>query len=152
MVKKFLNGETEETSLKVRIRLDFKSEIKNKLFGNKNLIKAAEDAREQNVALLRNVPFQGVKVEDIDVGLEIYVVYDELIGEDVAYAPVFLTLEADTFEDVVRFIMRDEFRKIEILEPQEIYLTKQDAERLLFKMNTELRNYRNALDKKYNLR
>ena len=48
--------------------------------------------------------------------------------------------------------MRDEFRKIEIIEPQEIFMTKQDAERLLFKTNTELRSYRNALDKKYNLR
>jgi len=152
MVKKYVNGEISETTLKVRIRLDFKSEVKNKLFGNKNLIKAAEEAREQHVALLRNVPFQGVKVEDIDLGMEIYVVYDENIGEDVAYAPVFLTLEADSFEDVVRFIMRDEFRKIEIIDPQEIFMSKQDAERLLFKTNTELRSYRNALDKKYNLR
>jgi hypothetical protein len=152
MVKKIVDGQFKETSLRVRIRLDFKSEVKTKFFGNKNPIKAAEDVREQQVALIRNVPFQGVKVEDIDLGMEIYVVFDDTTGEDVAYAPVFITLEADSFEDIVRFIMKDEFRKIEILEPQEVYLTKQEAERLLYKMNTELRSYRNAIDKKFNLR
>ncbi|KUO50497.1 MAG: hypothetical protein APF76_07535 [Desulfitibacter sp. BRH_c19] len=152
MVKKHINGEVQETILKVRIRLDFKSEVKSKLFANKNLIKAAEEAREQHVALLRNVPFQGVKIDDLDLGMEIYVVFDETLGEDVAYAPVFLNLEADSFEDIVRFVMRDEFRKIEIIEPQEIFMSKQDAERLLFKANAELKSYRNALDKKYNLR
>ncbi len=152
MVKKHINGEIQETSLKVRIRLDFKSEVKSKLFANKNLIKAAEEAREQHVALLRNVPFQGVKVDDIDLGMEIYVVFDETLGEDVAYAPVFLNLEADSFEDIVRFVMRDEFRKIEIIDPQEFFMSKQDVERLLFKANAELRSYRNALDKKFNLR
>lgn len=152
MVKKHINGEVQEISLKVRIRLDFKSEVKNKLFANKNLIKAAEEVRDQQVALFRNVPYQGVKVDDIDLGMEIYVVFDESSGEDVAYAPVFLNLEADSFEDIVRFVMRDEFRKIEIIEPQETFMSKQDLERLLFKTNAELRSYRNALDKKYNLR
>jgi len=132
--------------------MDFKSQVKKKFLGNNNLIKAAEDTREQQVALLRNVPFQGIKVEDIDVAMEIYVVYDESTGEDVAYAPILLILEADSFDDVVRFIMRDEFRKVEIIEPQEIFMSKQDAERLLFKINTELRSYRNDLDKRYNLR
>ncbi|MEW6621613.1 MAG: hypothetical protein AB1420_00530 [Bacillota bacterium] len=152
MVKQYIDGTIKETSLKVRIRLDFKSEIKGRIFGGKNINKAAEEAREQHVALLRNVPFQGVKVDDIDVGLEIYTVFDEISGDDVAYAPVVMTIEADTLEDVLRFIMRDEFRKIEILQPQELYLGKQEAERLLFKMNSELKSYRVALDKKYNLR
>ena len=152
MVRKYVDGEIIETTLKVRIRMDFKSQVKNKLFASKNLIKAAEDTREQQVALLRNVPFQGVKVEDIDLAMEIYVVCDESTGEDIAYAPIFLTLEADSFEDVVRFIMRDEFKKVEILEPQDFFINKQDAERLLFKINTELISYRNDLDKRYNLR
>lgn len=152
VVKKLVDGVLENTTITVRIRMDFKSEIKNKLFANKNIIKAAEEAREQHVALLRNVPFQGIKVEDIDLGMEIYVVPDENIGEEVAYAPVYITLEADAFEDIIRFVMRDEFRKIEILSPSELYLSKQDAERFLFKVNTELRSYRNLLDKKYNLR
>ena len=152
MVRKYVNGEIVEATLRVRIRMDFKSQVKNKLFGNKNLVKAAEDTREQQVALLRNIPFQGVRVEDIDLAVEIYVVYDENTGEDVAYAPIFLILEADSFEDIVRFIMRDEFRKVEIIEPQEVFMSKQEAERLLFKINTELRNYRNDLDKRYNLR
>lgn len=152
MVRKYLDGEISETTVRVRIRMDFKSQVKKKFLGNNNLIKAAEDTREQQVALLRNVPFQGIKVEDIDVAMEIYVVYDESTGEDVAYAPILLILEADSFDDVVRFIMRDEFRKVEIIEPQEIFMSKQDAERLLFKINTELRSYRNDLDKRYNLR
>ena len=152
MVRKYVNGEILEAALRVRIRMDFKSEVKNRLFRNKNLIRAAEEAREQHVAFLRNVPFQGVKVEDIDIGMEIYVVYDENTGEEVAYAPILVILEVDTFEDVAHFIMRDEFRKVEIIEPQELFMSKQDAERLLFKINTELRTYRNGLDKKYNLR
>lgn len=152
MVRKYENGEVLETTLRVKVRMDFKSQIKNKLFGSKNLIKAAEETREQQVALLRNIPFQGVRVEDIDLAMEIYVVYDENLGEDVAYAPIFLILEVDAFEDMIRFIMRDEFRKVEIIEPQEVFMSKQDAERLLFKINMELRSYRNDLDKRYNLR
>jgi len=152
MVRKYVNGEILETTLRVKIRMDFKSQVENKLFGSKNLIKAAEEAREQQVALLRNIPFQGIRVENIDLAMEIYMVYDENAGENVAYAPIVLTLEVDTFEDIIRFIMRDDFRKVEIVEPQEIFMSKQDAERLLFKINTELRNYRNDLDKRYNLR
>lgn len=152
MVKQYQNGETKETSLKVRIRLDFRNETRNRIFGGKNITKSAEDAREQHVSLLRNVPFQGIKIEDIDMGMESYVVFDEQFGEDVAFAPVIVTLAADTFEDMIKFIMREEFRKVEVIDPSEILFTKQDAERLLFEINMELQNYKNNLDKRYNLK
>ncbi len=153
MVKVNTGDETLEKSLKLKVRLDFKGENKGKfIFGNKNIEKTAEEARDQHVALIRNVPFQGISVEDIDVGMEIYTVYDETVGEEIAYAPVTLTIIADTMEDVIKFTMREEFRKVELLEPENFYFTKQDAERMLFKMNQELKTYKETIEKKYNIK
>lgn len=153
MVKVKSGEEITEKVLKLKIRLDFKGEAKGKfLFGNKNIEKLAEEARDQQVALIRNVPFQGISIEDIDVGMEIYTVYDENTGEDVAYSPVILTIAADTMEDIIKFIMREEFRKVEVIEPDHIYLTRQDAERMLFRMNQELKSYKTSLEKKYNIK
>lgn len=153
MVKIRVGDEIVERNLKFRLRLDFKGETKNKLFfGGKNPEKGAEEAREQNVALLRNVPYQGITIEDIDSSQEAYLVYDESTGDEIAYAPVIVTLMADSIEDVARFIMRDEFRKVEMLDPGQIVLSKQEVERFLFKVNDELRKYKSTLEKKLTTR
>jgi hypothetical protein len=73
-------------------------------------------------------------VENIDPG-EIYNVYDEEYDEDIAYAPLELLVSADTLEDLLRFIFREEFRRIELLEPGSILLCKKEIERLLFRVN-----------------
>lgn len=134
-----------------KIRLDFKGINKpGKLFfGGRNTEKVAEEAREQSVAMFRNIPMQGVTIEDIDMSIDVYTVYDDINNTDVAYAPVLLVISADTLQDVLRFVVRDEFRKIEILEPPGIQLTKQDIERLFFRMSEEMNNYRDYMERKY---
>jgi hypothetical protein len=71
----------------------------------------AEETREHKVALLRNVPIQGVHIEDIDTSTDVYTVFDDQRSEGVAYAPVLVTIRAETIEDVIHFTARDEFRK-----------------------------------------
>jgi hypothetical protein len=44
--------------------------------------------------------------------------------------------------------MKEEFRKVEIIEPSQLTLSKLDIERLLFRVNEELKAYKAYLDKK----
>ncbi|MGM9571819.1 MAG: hypothetical protein ACI3ZR_06310 [bacterium] len=127
--------------MKVKLRLDFKGFSKHSyfLFGSKNSEKAAQEIRDQQIALLRNIPIQGIEIENINCVEELYVLNDSLHNEEVAYAPTEIILNAETLEDLIQFIVRDEFRKVEILEPQEIKLTKQELERLFVKINEEMK-------------
>ena len=61
-------------------------------------------------------------------------------GEKIAYAPVELTVTADSLEDLFAFVLREEFRKIKILEPEELTLSNFEMERTIFKMGQEYRN------------
>ena len=151
MVKVKVADEVVFSALRAKIRLDYQAEGKQRsfLFGGKNVERLAEETREQKVALLRNVPVQGVKIEDVDLTQEIYTVYDEDANSETAFAPVILTVTADTVEDVLKFVMRSEFRKIEIIEPEEAFFTKFDIERILFKINEELHTFKRHLEKKY---
>jgi len=128
--------------MRVKIRLDFKGVAKSSyfFFGARSSEKMAQDIREQQIALLKNIPVQGIEIEEIIANAEVYTITDSLHNEEFTYAPVEIIIRAETVEDLVRFIMREEFRKIEILEPQEIVLGKQDMERLFTKINLELRN------------
>ena len=94
----------------------------------------AQEIREQQVALWRNIPMQGSYIENIDL-CEIYSVYDEEMDEEIAYAPLELIVSAESLEDLLRFIMKEEFRRVEILEPASIVLNNKEMERVLFKMN-----------------
>lgn len=137
--------------LKVVIRLDFKATGKTGrfLFGGKSQEKTAEDIREQQVALFRNVPMQGVYIEHIDVSIDVFTVIDENLYEEVAYAPVVLTLRADTLEDLIPFVAREEFRKIEIIEPQNFSLSRHEVAKLFFKINQQLRALVSSMERKY---
>ena len=68
---------------------------------------------------------QGIFIERIDLG-EIYTVYDEDIEDEVAYAPLELDVTADALAYLVRFAMRDEFRRLLILEPPAVKLSMQE--------------------------
>lgn len=140
--------------IKIRIRLDYKGETKPPrfFFGGKTTDRVAQELREQKAALIRNVPLQGINIEDINCNLEIYHVSDELEGEEVAFAPMVITLSAESIEDVIRFIMREEFRKIEIIEPDNIVFSKQDLERFLAKVNEEMDANKELWEKKVNTR
>ncbi len=145
---------SEETKLRLKVRFDYRGEGKQgRLFSRwKDGQEVAEEIREQKAILLRNIPIQGVKIEEINTNGEVYVVYDENSGREVAYAPVEVVLEADTIEDVIPFLLRDEFRKVEVLSPSRITLDKYQVERIIYKMNEELRTYRLYLEKRMNSR
>lgn len=151
----FAPGESPgDKDIRVKVRLDFKGIGRpgRLFFGGKTTDKAAEEAREQQVALLRNVPIQGIQINDVDLSLDIYTVYDDVNNTEVAYAPIVLELTVETIEDLVRFVARDEFRKIEILSPATLSLNKYEAERLMFRIAEEFRQYRSHLERKYNIK
>lgn len=137
-------------SLKVRLRFDYRGEKSGGLFGRKTSEKVAEDLREHITALMRNVPRRGITIEEIDTNIEVYTIFDEETGRQAAYAPLEILVSADRIEDIIGLIMRPEFRRIEVMHPEETYLTNKDLERLLYKINEELNNFTQALEKKLN--
>lgn len=136
--------------IKAKLRLDYMSNGKGgkTFFGKKNVEQLAEDLRQNKVALMRNVPVQGIYIEDLDMSQEVYAVFDDITGKTVAFAPVIITFYADSIDDAISFAMKDEFRTIQILEPEEIQLTSLNLEKLLFKINSELIKYRKNIELK----
>ncbi len=151
MVKTRVDDEIAETTIKAKIRLDYKGFQKpgKFFFGGKDTEEVADETRTQQVGILRNVPLQGITIEEVDMSGDIYTVLDDINSVEVAYAPVILTLTADSLEDIVRFIAKEEFRRIEIIEPDNMALTKTDIERIFFKMSEEFQGYRQVLERKY---
>jgi len=145
---------TGDKPIRVKIRLDFRGTAKpgKFFFGGKSVEKIAEEAREQNVAVFRNIPVQGIKILDIDVGTEVYTVFDDVNNNDVAYAPIILDVASESLEDLMKLIAREEFRRIEVLNPAVIDLSRFDMERLLFRVAEEIKVYRNHVERKYNLK
>ncbi|WP_347491473.1 hypothetical protein ABDB91_10125 [Desulfoscipio sp. XC116] len=143
-----------DTEIKVKIRLDFKGQGRpgRFLFGGKPVDRAAEEVREQQLALLRNVPIQGIYIEDIDMSIEVYTVWDDMSETEVAYAPVILSIIAENMEDLLRFIAREDFRKIEVIEPGRMVMSRYDLERFLFRVGEEMKNHIAHLERKHNLR
>ncbi len=135
----------------MRVRFDYRGVGKQgKIFSRaREGEEIAEEIREQKAILLRNIPVQGVQIEDINTNGEVYLVGDDETGREIAYAPVEFTIEADTIEDLIPFLLRDEFRKVDILSPEEMLLDKQQIERIIYKINEELRNYQLYLKKRY---
>ncbi|AVX20384.1 MULTISPECIES: hypothetical protein [Carboxydocella] len=152
MVKSLENNQVVISPVRARIRLDFKGTGKKALFGGKSPEKMAEEIRDQQAALLRNVPWQGVIVEEIDMGLDIYTVTDEVDGREMAFAPLIITVRCDTLEEILPFIVRDEFRKIEILAPADFVMDRLEIERLLFRLFTELKRTKELWEKRLNNR
>lgn len=135
--------------LRMRVRFDYAGRAKSsKLWGSKNVEQVAEEIRQQKIALIRNVPIQGIHIEDIDMSQEVYSIYDEITGKPVAYAPVLISFSADNIEDAIKFTMNEEFRTVEVLQPEEISLTRVDLERLLFKVGKDFTEYKEYLERK----
>ena len=127
--------------VKAKIRFDFKADTGKRRFfwQRRDLRKAAKEVRDRKVSLLKNLPFQGLSVAEFDLEHEIYLVHDNEARE-VAYAPVELLVEADTIEDLMQLTLREEFRKIRVLEPDKLFLSNNEMERFLFKVNEEFRS------------
>ncbi|MGO0122730.1 hypothetical protein [Desulfothermobacter acidiphilus] len=150
MAMSLVREENAAKGLKVRVRLDFRGTGRSGrlFFGGKNSEKMAEEAREQQAAYFRNVPFQGIKVAHIDMSQEVYTVFDESQGGEIAYAPLEITVDADGVEDLVRLVFREEFRKIEILSPDEVVLSKYELERIFYRIGEEVLRYRQKLERR----
>jgi hypothetical protein len=145
-------GETGkcEKRLRVRARFDYRGEGKQgRVFARgKEGEQVAEEIREQKAIVLRNMPVQGVSIEEINTDIEIYSLRDEITNRDVAYAPIEFILETDSIEDLIPFLLRDEFRKIEVLAPSEIVLDRHDIERIIYRISEEMRNYQLYLERR----
>ncbi len=98
--------------------------------------------------MMRNVPVQGISIEDIDMSQDIYSLIDDITGKKMAYAPVVITFYADSIEDAIKFIVKEEFRTVEIIEPEELVLSKSDMEKLLFRISLELSEYKEYIFRK----
>ena len=151
MVKIKVDDEIIHSPIRAKIRLDYQAEGKQRsfLFGGKNIERLAEETREQKVAMLRNIPIQGITIEDVDVSLGVYNVFDENTQIETTYAPVLITITSETFEDIVKFVMRSEFRKIEIIEPENMIFSRFDVERILFRINEELHIFKRQFERKF---
>ncbi len=127
--------------VKARIRFDFKAEPKGRRFfwQRCDLQETAKSLRAKKVSLLKSLPFQGVNVTDLDTHQEIYLIPNDANDQEVAYAPVELTVEAESLEDLMQLTLREEFRKIKVMEPAELRLSTADVERLLFRVTEEYR-------------
>lgn len=135
--------------LRLRVRFDYAGKGKTgKLFGSKSSADLAESIRQQKASVNRNVPVQGIHIEDIDMSQEVYSIHDEVNDKSISFAPIIITLLADSIEDAIRFTMKEEFRKVEVLEPDEITLSRLDMERLFLRVSEELTAYRKLLERK----
>lgn len=131
-----------KTPVRARLRFDYRGEPKSRrfIFGSEDPAQAAEKVRERQVEILRNMPFQGLELESIEDGNEIYRLTSDVPNEGaVAYAPIELTVTADSIEDLAQLTMKKEFRCIKILEPEQIELTQYDVERMLYRLSEQNR-------------
>jgi hypothetical protein len=139
-----------EKRMRVRARFDYRGEGKQgRVFARgKEGEQVAEEVREQKAIVLRNLPIQGVHIEEINTDSEIYTVRDDLSNREVAYAPVEVVLDTDSIEDLIPFLLREEFRKIEVIAPAEIVLDKHEVERIIYRISEEMRNYELFLERR----
>ncbi|MGE5422527.1 MAG: hypothetical protein ACM3QW_04630 [Ignavibacteriales bacterium] len=150
MMKTNANGDECTKPFRLKVRFDYKGKSKTSRFPFKSpsVEQVAEQIREQKVSMLRNVPIQGIQIQDIDLSSDIYTVYDDISGNSIGYAPVVINFHADSIEDAVLFIMKEEFRKVEVIEPDQVTLNKIEIERVMFRVNEELKAYKAFLEKK----
>ncbi|HOQ24815.1 MAG TPA: hypothetical protein PLI94_08635 [Bacillota bacterium] len=127
--------------IRAKVRFDFRQNGKPRgLFGRRRPEELAMEERERQLAILQNVPYQGITLEEIDGAKEVYSLPAPDGESEVAYAPVEMTVRADSIEDLIAFTLREELRKIKIVEPEEMILTNYDVERALFRMSEEYRD------------
>lgn len=134
--------EVIQGNVKARVRFDYRGVRRPNRFllGSRGPEEVAAEHREREAILLQKVPIQGIRIENIDISADSFRVSDPVTGEETAYAPVQLVVDADSVEDLARFTMRTEFRTIDIIEPAELHLSNRDMGRLLFRVSEEMRS------------
>jgi len=128
-------------SVKAQIRFDYKARIDKSRFLWRRLDprENAKKIRAKQVTLLWNLPFQGLNVEKIDAEHEVYFAPAGEFEGETAYAPLEMVVQADSLADLMPLTLREEFRKIKVLEPKEVVLSNGDVERFLFRVSAEYR-------------
>lgn len=136
-MKVTLVNSKETTMLKCKLRFDIpgSNHTPKLFFGGNDSTALAKQNRLKEVNLLKNMPLQGITFEKISSDGEIYTVEEGNVTT--AYAPIEVILYANFIEDMVPLILKDSFRRIEILEPTEISLDKFQGERLLVRIVKE---------------
>jgi hypothetical protein len=137
--------------IRAKVRFDYRGRAKPSrfFFGGKSTEEVAGEIRQQQAALWRNVPLQGVMVENIELG-EIYTVYDEESDHEIAFAPMELDVVAETLDDLVLFAVRAEFRRLRISEPERLVIPRQDMERIFFQVHEQSKSQAFMKSRKYN--
>lgn len=138
---KELEPQGKARQIKFRVRFDYKGRPKpaRLFFGGKDAENMAEELRDQQMALWRNIPIQGAIIENIDLG-ETYTVHDEELEGEVSYAPMEVLVITRSIDTMVKFIVKEEFRRLDILEPESLQLNRQEIEGLFFKISEEIKN------------
>ncbi len=153
MLKVRINNELVAGKIKLKMRLDFRAEEKSGkfFFGGKSCEAMAETIREQQMGLLKNVPLQGIAFDEFDASMDIYLVNegDQRRKKEVAYAPLLVTFFTDDIEDVVPLLIRPEFKKIEVLGPENINIERLELERLLYSIFKSVRQEIMKFDNDY---
>lgn len=148
-----IGNEVLTEHIRVKIRLDYRGEGKSSrfIFGSRRGDEIIEQIREQEVALLRNVPMQGLFLEDIDLSIDPYTVseYDGRRKREVTYAPVIITLRLENIDDLLPLVTKPEFRKIEFLSPENLNIHRLDIERLFFRVSKILQEEIKKTELKY---
>ena len=140
-VEKMEKKAEQPEKVRVRIRFDYRGTPRPArfFFGGKGTKEVAEERREQQATMWRNVPLQGIQVEDIAY-LDLYTVYESVDETEIAYAPLELLISLDSLEDSLQFISRNEFKRLQVIEPDRVSLTSRELERILYKFSETLQH------------
>lgn len=88
---------------------------------------------------------QGLHVDEVDDASQPYLLHDSYTGKEVAYASAYAVVQADSIEDLLDLVLRDEFRVIEVISPGQISLTQRELGRLLAQANNRMRGIARTL-------
>lgn len=118
--------------IQVKVRFDYRGTPRPArfFFGGKGSREVAEDLRERKATMWRNVPLQGVQVDDVK-HLDMYTVYETSEEDEISYAPLELLATVDSLEDCLRFVSLAEFRRLQVITPPALTLSGREMERLL---------------------
>lgn len=127
--------------IRARIRFDYRGRARPArfFFGGKSTEEAANELRQQQAGLWRNIAIQGIAVENIELG-EVYTVVDEDGDDEVAFAPMELDVTADCLDVLIRLAVREEFRRVQIKEPDKLVIPGHDMERIFFQVHEQMKN------------
>jgi hypothetical protein len=147
------HGGGKLSKLKIRVRFDYEGKSRRKkLINVNNSLEKAEELRQQKAAFMRNIPIQGLEIIEIDMSQEAYTIRDEIEGQNISYAPMLVTVIADSIDAIIKFPMDEAFRTIEIIEPELLSVSRMELERAFCQVNFELLNYKQQLERKRDYR